>query len=52
MFSKNGTFELQLLFMKLDFLILYNYHINIFLCRDGSRVEASILNGQVVHAWH
>ena len=52
MFSKNGTFELQLLFMKLDFLlILYNYCLIIFLCRDGSRVDASIPNGQAVHAW-
>ena len=31
MFSKNGTFELQLLFMKLDFLlILCNYCLSIF----------------------
>ena len=31
MFSKNGTFELQLLFMKLDFLsILGNYYLSIF----------------------
>jgi hypothetical protein len=30
MFFKNGTFELQLLFMKLDFLILCNYCINFF----------------------
>ena len=31
MFSKNGTVELQLLFMKLDFLlILCNYYLNIF----------------------
>ena len=37
MFSKNGTFELQLLFMKLDFLlILYNYCLNIF-CAEMDR---------------
>ena len=31
MFSKNGTFELQLLFVKLDFLlILCNYCLGIF----------------------
>ena len=52
MFSKNGTFELQLLFMKFDFLlILCNYCLSIFLCRDGSRVDASVPNGQTVHAW-
>ena len=31
MFSKNGTFELQLLFIKLDFLlIICNYCLSIF----------------------
>ena len=37
MFSKNGTFELQLLFMKFVFLlILYNYCLN-FLCVEMDR---------------
>ena len=37
MFSKNGTFELQLLFMKLDFLlILCNYCLSIF-CAEMDR---------------
>ena len=52
MFSKNGTFELQLLFMKLDFLlILCNYCLSIFLCRNGSRVDVSVPNEQAVHTW-
>ena len=37
MFFKNGTFELQLLFMKLDFLlILCNYCLSIF-CAEMDR---------------
>ena len=51
MFFKNGTFELQLLFMKLDFLlILCNYCLSIF-CAEMDRewMHLSRMDKRYIH---
>ena len=37
MFSKNGTFELQLLFIKLDFLLILCNTVSVFFCVEMDR---------------
>ena len=51
MFSKNGTFELQLLFMKLDFLlILCNYCLIIFFAEiDREWMHLSQTDKRYIH---
>ena len=51
MFSKNDTFELQLLFMKLDFLlILCNYCLSIFYAEmDRERMHLSWTDKRYMH---